>query len=82
MYYSYPDIKALHNDYLVRYGQEFLSMNNLTVGDHVEIEFSYDIVVTAYGSKQPERFVRSEISMGVLKVDEMGRSGRDPMPII
>jgi hypothetical protein len=69
----YPDKLKLQNEYLVKYGEEFLKLNNLKIGDEIEIEFPYEGISQKYKSREMEKFSYSKKMKGVLKLDERGR---------
>ena len=69
----YPDKVKLQNEYLVSYGKEFLRINNLKVGDEIDLEFPYEGVSQKYKSREMEKFSYKTTTRGILKLDDVGR---------
>lgn len=72
MEYKLPDKLKLQNEYLKRYGEEFLLLNDLKVGDEVILDFNYQSIHTKYNSRELERFNNYKKAKGILKLDENG----------
>ncbi len=72
MNYIYPDQEQHRNEYLKRYGENFLQLNSLSVGDIVKIEFPYEGLSSNYKSNQQSRYRYNTVVEGVLKLDENG----------
>lgn len=70
--YIFPDKKDFQNKYLEMYGQQFLEMNNLKVGDEVEMEFPYEQTGRNYNSKEQVKYTYKKKAKGVLKLSETG----------
>jgi len=68
----FPDKEKLHIEFLVNYGNELLKLNNLKVGDEIEIEFDYEQLRSGYKSRELNRMVWQKLAKGVLKLDEDG----------
>ena len=71
--YIHPNTSVLQTEYLVKYGQEFLRLNNLTVGQIAEFDFPYEKVSTKYKSRELEKYSYKKRVPGILKLDEHGR---------
>jgi len=71
--YNFPDKAKLQNEYLVKYGEQFLILNNLKVGDEVILEFPYEGVSQKYKSREMEKYTYKKKVKGILKIDEQGR---------
>lgn len=71
--YVYPNKEKLQNEYLVKFGQEFLKLNNLNIGDEVFMEFPYEGVSQKYKSREMEKYSYKKKVKGILKLDEQGR---------
>jgi len=69
----YPDTVKLQNEYLVNYGKEILKINELNIGDEIDIEFPYERLSQKYKSREMEKFSFKKTGRGVLKVDDIGR---------
>lgn len=69
----YPDKVKLQNEYLVNYGKEFLRINDLKVGDEIELEFPYEFIKQKYKSREMEKYSGKKIGKGTLKLDDVGR---------
>lgn len=67
--YLYPDKDKLNLEFRKNYGEEFLKLNGLKIGDIVEISFKYQ---TCYRGYKNEQFTSSweRIEKGILKYDE------------
>lgn len=65
-----PDTKQSHIEFLVNYGNKILELNNLNVGDEIEIEFDYDVLRSQYKSRERSRFNFKKLAKGILKLDE------------
>ena len=52
--YLLPDEKELKSFYLKKYGEEFLKLNNLKVGDRIRTAFPYEVVTQIPRSKGKE----------------------------
>lgn len=72
MEYKYPNKAKLINTYLKNYGEEFLSLNNLNIGDKVMLEFTCHELKSKYKSREMERFTKSVLSEGILKIGITG----------
>lgn len=68
----FPDTKRLHSEFLVNYGKEFLKINNLNIGDEVDLEFDYEVTKSRYKSREIDKFTFKKLAKGVLKLDENG----------
>jgi len=68
----FPDTKQLHIEFLKNYGDEFLRINNLKLGDEIEIEFDYEQLRSGYKSRELNRTVWKKLAKGILKLDEDG----------
>jgi len=68
----FPDTKKLHIEFLINYCNEFLKLNNLMVGDEIEIEFDYQKLSSGYKSREMICHTWQKLSKGILKVDEDG----------
>ncbi len=68
----FPDTKQLHLEFLINYGKEFLKINNIKVGDEVELSFQYDGLRSRYKSREMDRFTFDKVCKGILKLDENG----------
>jgi len=71
--YNFPDKAKLQNEYLVKYGEQFLILNNLKVGHEVILEFPYEGVSQKYKSREMEKYTYKKKVKGILKIDEQGR---------
>lgn len=69
----YPDKVKLQNEYLVNYGKEFLRINDLKVGDEIELDFPYEFVRQKYKSREMEKYSDKKTGKGILKLDDVGR---------
>lgn len=67
-----PDTKKLQSQYLVNYGKEFLILNNLNIGDEIELPFDYEVTKTRYKTREIDKFTFQKNAKGVLKLDENG----------
>jgi len=71
MNYFFPQTKEIKRQMRIKYGEEFLRMNNLKVGDKVTLEFPYEKVYN-----QPRvgmsRVTFKKEAEGILKLDENG----------
>lgn len=67
--YQYPNKKELELEFLRNYGENFLGLNSLKIGDVIEIEFPYQ---TCYRNEKRELVSASwkRVEKGVLKYDE------------
>ncbi len=65
---KYPDKNHLEKQFLRNYGEQFLSLNNLKVGEVIEIEFPYHQLKSNY--KQTARYTYLKLCKGILKLDE------------
>lgn len=72
MEYKYPDQKKLQLEYLKIFGEEFLKLNNLNIGDKVLLNFSYESIHTKYNSRELQKFTNYKESEGILKLDNDG----------
>ena len=70
--YLLPDEKELNSFYLKKYGEEFLKLNNLKVGDRIRTAFPYEVVTQIPRSKGKEIREHKKIADGILKLDERG----------
>lgn len=70
--YIYPNKEALQNKYLEMYGREFLELNNLKIGDEIELEFPYEGTGRNYNSKEQVKYTYKKKAKGVLKITENG----------
>ena len=70
--YLLPDEKELNSFYLKKYGEEFLKLNNLKVGDRIRTAFTYEVVTQIPRSKGKEKRKHKKIADGILKIDERG----------
>ncbi len=68
--YIMPNDKALKNEYLRSYGYEFLKLNNLQVGDEVEMDFPYEGVSSGYKTREMSKYTYKQNAKGILKLDE------------
>jgi len=68
----FPDTKKLHIDFLKTYRDEFLKLNNLKVGDEIELEFDYDVLRSAYKSREMNKYTLKKLAKGTLKLDDDG----------
>ena len=66
----FPDIKQLHIEFLRNYGNEFLKLNSLKVGDEIELEFDYDVLRSVYKSRERNKYNYKKLAKGILKLDE------------
>lgn len=62
----FPDKKSLQKEYLLKYRDQFLSLNNLKVGDEISLSFTCNNLI----GKQI--YLTSKITKGVLKLDDNG----------
>lgn len=62
----------LTKEYLLRFKDEFLKMNNLKIGDSILWEFQKQSLHQAYNRREMNRVTFYEKSKGVLKEDENG----------
>lgn len=67
-----PDTKRLQSEYLVNYGKEFLRLNNLNVGDEIELAFDYEVTKTRYKSRELDKYTFQKNAKGILKLDDNG----------
>lgn len=67
-----PDTQKLQSEYLLNYGKEFLRLNNLNVGDEIELPFDYEVTKTRYKSRELEKYTFQKNATGVLKLDDTG----------
>ena len=72
MEYNLPNKEVLFNEFLKKYGDEFLRLNGLKIGDIVNLRFSYNILRSKYKSRQMERFTEYKKADGILKYDDNG----------
>jgi hypothetical protein len=71
--YLYPDKQQLENEYLKKYGEEFLKLNNLKVGDEVEMNFDYEGISSGYGrGAEPNKYTYKKLAKGILKITHLG----------
>jgi len=49
-----------------------LRINNLKIGDEIEIEFDYEKVSTRYKSREMDKYTYKKLAKGILKIDENG----------
>jgi hypothetical protein len=70
--YKYPDKEKLQDEYLKKYGEEFLKLNNLKLGDIITIKFTYEEVKSQYKSRKLERYTSNKLANGILKSNEKG----------
>lgn len=68
----FPDTKKLHIEFLKTYRDEFLRINNLKVGDEVELEFDYQVLRTSYNRREQNAYTWQKLAKGILKLDEDG----------
>ncbi|MBP1165096.1 hypothetical protein JOE44_001980 [Chryseobacterium sp. PvR013] len=62
----FPDKKSLQKEYLLKYRDQFLKLNNLKVGDEITLDFTCNNLI----GKQI--YLTSKITTGILKLDENG----------
>lgn len=68
----FPDTKRLHIEFLKTYRDEFLKLNNLKVGDEIELEFDYQQLRSRYKSREMDSYTWQKLAKGILKLDEDG----------
>lgn len=66
----FPDTKKLHIEFLKTYRDEFLKLNNLKIGDEIELEFDYQVLRTSYNRREQNAYTFKKLAKGVLKLDE------------
>jgi len=66
---KFPDIKK---QILELYKVEFLKLNNLNIGDELEVNFSYHKLHPKYRSSKMERITHKKKAIGILKEDVSG----------
>jgi len=70
--YLMPDKESLKSDFLLKYKYQFLSLNDLKIGDAVVMEFDYEKIHTNYNRKGESKFNWKQKCEGILKEDENG----------
>lgn len=70
--YTMPNDLILKNEYLKNYGNEFLKLNNLKIGDEVEMNFSYEGISQGYKTREMSKYTYKQKAKGILKIDENG----------
>ena len=68
----FPDTKKLHIEFLKTYRDEFLKLNNLKVGDEIELEFDYEKLSSKYKSRELQTHTYQKVAIGILKLNEDG----------
>jgi len=71
MNYKLPDKEEIKKQILLKYKDEFLSINNLKIGDLVTLEFPYQRVYKE-PRKQENTVTWNKTAEGILKEDENG----------
>ena len=71
--FLFPDKLRLQNEYLIKYGNEFLSLNNLKVGDIIDFEFPYEGIHQRFKSREMAKSTYKKTTKGILKKDDVGR---------
>ena len=66
---KFPNIKE---KVLKIYTEEFLKLNNLNIGDELEVNFTYHKLHPKYKSSKMERVSHNKKAIGTLKEDENG----------
>ena len=72
MEYILPDKTRLLTDYFKKYGEEFLKLNNLKVGDTTKLRFPYHTLHSKYHSRQMDKCTDYKEVAGILKIDQDG----------
>lgn len=73
MDYLMPNEEELKLSFLVNFGQEFLKLNSLKVGDIVEVDFPYQTLHSGYKSREMTTATWNRKEKGVLRLDDKGR---------
>lgn len=68
----FPETKKLHIEFLKTYRDEFLKLNNLKIGDKIEIEFDYQVLRSSYNRREQNAYTFQKLCKGILKLDDDG----------
>ncbi len=69
MEYKEPSQELLMDEYFIKYSQEFLKLNNLHVGNEVEMNFRYEVLRPKINSSDFEKYTFRKNAKGILKLD-------------
>lgn len=72
MEYLLPSNEDMKIKLLVNYGEEFLRLNNLKVGDIVELKFPYQSIHNGHRNSEVNRYTWKKKEKGILCLDDKG----------